>query len=186
MDNATAFSIFLGWLIFSFVAGAIASRKGRPSLLYFLIALALSPLVGIVIALAVAPNSAQLERRAIRSGRGKKCPFCAEVIKAEAKTCRYCGRDVPVVPATEKESASDIAIYLSRGDGDKHGPSQAARQSLCLRRTLHGRTFGALVFTRIGKPYPIFLVHAQLPTSAKVTARNTAVHSQPDRFYASR
>lgn len=34
-----------------------------------------------------------------RGEKNKKCPHCAEWIKAEAKVCKHCGRDVvaPVV-----------------------------------------------------------------------------------------
>lgn len=32
--------------------------------------------------------------------RGRKCPHCAEWIKAEAKVCKHCGRDAELTTTT--------------------------------------------------------------------------------------
>jgi hypothetical protein len=86
--------VLIIWIILCFVAGSIAENKGNSALATFLISLVLSPLIGIVIALAEKPNEAVLEKRRLKSGESRKCPFCAKLIKKDATVCRYCGRDV--------------------------------------------------------------------------------------------
>jgi len=87
--------IFIAWVALCFVAGAIASIKGRSSVGFFFLSLFLSPLVGIITALIAKPDEKQVEESKIAEGNSKKCPFCAEIIKAEAKVCRYCSRELP-------------------------------------------------------------------------------------------
>jgi hypothetical protein len=33
------------------------------------------------------------EANALNSGKYRKCPHCAEIIRAEAKVCKHCGRE---------------------------------------------------------------------------------------------
>ena len=91
--------IFILWLALALIPAVIASKKGRSGFGYFLLAVLLSPLIGLIIALAVSPIEANVEAKQIESGERRKCPHCAELIKQEANVCRFCGRDVtPMIP----------------------------------------------------------------------------------------
>jgi len=92
------------WLILSFLAGWIAAQKGRSGTGFFLLALFLSPLIGILAAAFASRNDATLAKQALRKGIMVKCPACAELIKREATICRFCNQPIEVSP--EPESAS--------------------------------------------------------------------------------
>ena len=47
-------------------------------------------------ALVMKSDRGALEQKQLASGDTQKCPYCAELIKSEAKVCRFCQRDLPV------------------------------------------------------------------------------------------
>lgn len=81
------------WIIAGIVVALIANSKGRNGCGWFIYGFLLWP-IALVHILVSPPNQKTVETRALRSGDQKKCPHCAELIKADAKVCRYCGREV--------------------------------------------------------------------------------------------
>jgi hypothetical protein len=61
----------------------------------------------------------------------KKCPFCAELVKKEAKVCKHCGRDLPGAETQERLEAVARAV---RSHTMEDGFVQALGQYLCALR----------------------------------------------------
>jgi hypothetical protein len=85
----------IGWIVLSALAGSIAKSKGRSAAAYFFCSMLFSPLVGIILALAVRPDNSALESKELRAGTARKCPSCAELVKPEAIKCKHCGAELP-------------------------------------------------------------------------------------------
>jgi hypothetical protein len=77
--------LLIGWPICALVGYMIGKGKGRGGE-GAVLGLLLGPIGWLIIAVA-------------QTGEGmRKCPFCAETVKSEAKVCRYCSRDLPSAP----------------------------------------------------------------------------------------
>jgi hypothetical protein len=84
--------VFLLAVLLGLIPAVIAKGKGRSFGLWWFYGAALF-IVALPHSLIMKANIQAIEHQQLSEGM-QKCPHCAEFIKADAKVCRYCGRDV--------------------------------------------------------------------------------------------
>lgn len=119
---------------FGLLAGWLAKQRGRSAGTYFAISFFFSFLIAIIVLLAL-PNLNTISTSTQASPEGlEKCPHCAEMIKPEARACRFCQRDVSEEFEARRESQAKSERLAEKNRIALAKKNQAAEELLAAER----------------------------------------------------
>lgn len=85
------------WLTCALFTAIIFANKGKSAFGGAVLGL-LFGIFGLIYAIAMTPDAKGVEAQALRTGKFKRCPRCAETVNRDALVCRFCQSEFAPVP----------------------------------------------------------------------------------------
>lgn len=93
-SDSTGIALLVAWVAMAFVVAYVAGQKNRSKVGFFWLSIFLSPLIGLLVAIAIPKGSKNANRLS-------QCPYCKEEIVVDALVCRHCGKELD--PQTQQK-----------------------------------------------------------------------------------
>ena len=85
------------WIVLCALTAAIAEKKGHKGIGYCLLAIFLTPIVGLIVVACISNKNK------------KECPYCRKSIDIDASVCGYCGKELKKVKTVNSEKSAWVS-----------------------------------------------------------------------------
>lgn len=136
-------------ILIGLLPAAIAQSKGKSFVSWWIYGSVLF-IIALAHALIIEPDQRSIEGKKLSEGM-KKCPYCAELIKAEASVCRYCSSSLNQKDDGEYPASTDPVEF-----GGRRANIALANDILIRWTTLDDVSRNALAIQLLAKIHPNF------------------------------